>query len=214
MKTVRSLCLLAAFAAAVIAAPATHAGPVPVDFGTTGTFNGSNDTFYDAGGNNIISFDGLGLKTINLDTTSPTVSTTNFGSFDTTLFNSTAEITFSVSFALTIQQLNPTPSGSDIIVFTGTIAGSLSNGTSSLTLTFDPPLFQTIAGSPDVKYSIISADTGIPGTVAIAPNLSGGATTIQGRVEISAVPEPSTIALAGLAAPMVLMYRRRSLRTV
>lgn len=49
----------------------------------------------------------------------------------------------------------------------------------------------------------------IDGTVGFVPTVSGGFNHLPGNIIVAQVPEPSTMALAGLGAAALLIFRRR-----
>lgn len=124
----------------------------------------------------------------------------SLGAIDTNLSALTGIATFSsVAFDLTVVDLsNPNPA-TNSVTFDGTISGNLSTGSSTTNLTFAT----TSATLDGFKISLT------PGTYAIVPQTAGGTTTIQAFV--SAVPEPSTMALLGMggASFVGLTFRRR-----
>ena len=72
---------------------------------------------------------------------------------------------------------------------------------------FSTPLSQTLDG---FIFTIVNADQTMPGRVNLnAPTTNGGVSTIDAIVT-SAVPEPSSVVLLGLAVPALagLAYRR------
>ncbi|WP_165246184.1 hypothetical protein [Paludisphaera soli] len=203
MRTLRSFSLIAAFAAALTVAPASQAAEVI--FGTEGVFTASGTSTLDLGGGNLLQFFGEGLNLVNADPTSQAT----FGEFDTSLITSPVNIPIVTGFTLTILQLSPAPTGDPDVVFSGTISGTIRIDNSGAFLQFDGPLSQSIASViGPVTYSILSGDSFTPGRVNINPSTTnGGRSTIAGLVTV--IPEPSSIVLAGLAAPLVLIVRAR-----
>jgi hypothetical protein len=96
-------------------------------------------------------------------------------------------------FSSTIATVPGVPSGSGTfkveawIGTEGTYAEAVNNGRAAGTLTFQNPVGNPLASPPDVP-----------------PDLTG-----MGAVILTAVPEPSTFALAGLGAAALLIFRRR-----
>ena len=205
MRSLRPLAFVAALAAAVVASPSVKAEQV--FFGTDGVFENGTSTL-DLGAGKIISFIGNDLNSVNA---SP-ISQATFGSFDTSLFTSGDLTPISTTFTLNIVQLLPTPPvGSETASFSGSLTGTLNiDSSGNLFLLFDGPLSASITSEEglEVIYSIVSGDSFTPGRVNLNPSTTnGGISTIAGQVEV--VPEPSTLALAGIALPLLAAYRLR-----
>jgi hypothetical protein len=110
--------------------------------------------------------------------------------------------TVSSNFTLTVENTVTM----DTITFSGVLSGTISGSTSNASIIFSSPLTQTLDG---FIFTIVSADSGHPGQVNLnAPTTNGGTSTINASVD--AVPEPTSIALLGLAVPALagLGYRR------
>ncbi len=122
----------------------------------------------------------------------------------------TSPTAISSGFTLTVTDL---ASPSHTITFTGTMIGGLSTSSSSAYLLFSSPLSQNLDG---YIFSIVNADASVPGRVNLAaPTTNNGQSTINGTVTAAAVPEPTSIALLGLAIPAMagLAYRRARRQT-
>jgi len=188
---------------ALLCTPTARA--TPVNFTAIGTFTGGDTpgtaVYTDAARGILITFN----NPVGNSVDAPPTSQASFGQFDTT--GTTAATLQSVlsGFTLTIFQSDPS-FGS--VTFTGTLSGSLATANSQAAVVFDPPLNATIG---EVFYGIASADGGTAGRVALSASTSNsGRATITGQVGV--VPEPSSLALLGLGAPMLLAYRARRQR--
>jgi hypothetical protein len=189
----------AALCVALLCAPNSQAGPI--SFFTFGDFTPPGppptSTYTNVSGA-VINYDSSGVLTA----TAPPSDNTNLGSFST-LGSSGASSAVSSVFTLTVENL----ATFDFITFTGTLTGSLSGTSSNADIQFSSPLSQTLDG---FVFTIANADSGHPGQVNINdPTNNNGVSTINAVVS-SAVPEPSSIALLGLAVPALagLAYRR------
>ncbi len=107
----------------------------------------------------------------------------------------------SSTFTLTVENT----ATMDTITFSGTLSGTISSSTSSASVLFSSPLSETLDG---YVFTIVSADGGTPGTVNLSAPSTGGVSSIE--ASISAVPEPDSVVLLGLAVPALagLAYRR------
>lgn len=161
---------------------------------------------YDNGMGAVITFEGSPTNELDLFP-----SNVSFGSFLTagTTGNPTA---VSGTFQLTILQSDPT---GDILVFDAVLGGNLgAGGGTDAFIRFTTLTRISADGSSIVTYSIVNGADGTPGKLNIAAPDAGGRSTIEGRVDFSTavIPEPSAIALLGLAAPAALAYSLRRRR--
>ncbi|HEU5117638.1 MAG TPA: PEP-CTERM sorting domain-containing protein [Isosphaeraceae bacterium] len=166
-----------------------------VTYATTASINGGAPTYTQGSPPNQVSLVfGSAGGTVN----SPTQ--INLGTFDTsgTLATATGVTFNNVSFALTVFH------GTGSHTFNGVINGTLAANSSTAFLQVNGPLSAVIDG---VTFSIVSADTGTPGRVNIAPETTnGGISTIQGFV--TAVPEPSSLAMLALGSSVAMIGLR------
>jgi len=180
-----------------------------VSFVTTGTFDSGDlagtNTYSDAANGISIVFN----SSLNNNVTVPPASQVSFGQFDTSATTGTVSTPVSSGFALDIFQTSPTAGQA---TFVGQLQGTLAIDSSGAFITFQP-LTVSIG---NILYTIASADGGTPGRVNISPSTTNnGLTTIQGTVNV--VPEPSSLALAGLLGSALLVgltYRGRLQRRV
>jgi hypothetical protein len=139
-----------------------------------------------------------------VEATPPPGTTAGFGSFTTASTSATA---VSLSGAFTMVIFNTATL--DSITFNGTLGGTLTSSSSTGFVQFAGPLTQTLDG---FIFTIESADNGSAGRVDLgAPGPTTGTTTVDGNISITAVPEPSTLALLGFGSPFLLGFvaRRR-----
>jgi hypothetical protein len=135
----------------------------------------------------------------------PPATNINLGMF-TTASTSASTTPVVDSFVLTVTDITLGSAGGSIS-FIGSMSGTISSGTSNASVVFSSPLSQTLDG---FVFTIVSADGGHVGTVNLnAPTTNGGVSTISATVD-AVVPEPTSIALLGLALPALagLAYRR------
>jgi hypothetical protein len=182
---------------------------------TGGTVSGDTDfiTFTDGVGDDV-------TITFNFDTGDSATSTgsptnANFGTFVTTVSNSSATVSIpQTTFILTITQTAPGASGStnsSPVMIDGYITAGTISGTSS---------------TVDVVFSPATAtvtDTITPGTATydmfvspiVPPSTGGGTATLAGSITYApdaTTPEPATFAMVGaglIAAGLVTRRRRR-----
>jgi len=204
-----SLALVAGLAIVGLAAP-SHADTVT--YSTTGIFTGGDapgtSTYVDAANGILITFEDVISNSVNV----PPASQATFGTFNSTGTTAATLQGVSSGFTLTIIQSTPTPSGSPSIDFVGTLQGQLAFDNSQAFVLFDAPLQQSIASAAgDVTYRIIEADNGTAGRANISPPTSNnGRSTVEGEINLAnnVVPEPSSILMASLAVPALLLYGR------
>jgi hypothetical protein len=206
MRAGKSLWTGLILGAMLLAAPAARADMVT--FITTGTFSGGDapgtSTYLNAALGIDIVFNG----SLNNTVTVPPASLASFGTFDTSATTTTTFAPVTTDFTLNIIQTAPVAGTGQ---FTGTISGTLMVTNSQVFLLFSGPLSETIGGS---LYTILNADSSVPGRVNIAPPSTNlGITTINGQVN-RAVPEPGTLSLLLLGGPAILLYRMRRKVTV
>jgi len=201
---------IALLAGLAIVGPTAPAHAVPVTFSTVGNFTGGDDptgnSYLDVANGILITFQGVNLPPDNTVNASPVTGAT-FGSFDTT--GTTATSLKSIAgggFNLDIFQTSPDPGGP--ITFVGTLNGTLAIDASQAFVLFATPFVpQAIVGPlATVTYAIVEADRGVAGRADISPN---GLSSVQGEIRASVVPEPSTMLMASLAVPALLLYRLR-----
>ena len=200
MRGLRSFC--AAIALGGVMLFASNAQAVMVSFVTVGTFTGGDSagtsTYADAANGIIINFNSSLNNTVDVNPPS----SASFGQFDSTGTTAAAFAPVNSGFTLDIFQTGPAPG---LLTFTGTLSGTLKVTNSQAFVQFTGPLTGQIGA---VFYSIVSADGGTPGRVAISPpTVNAGVSTIAGLVGV--VPEPSSFVLLGLGAPMLLVFRAR-----
>jgi len=193
-----SLALVAGLAIVGLAAPAQAE---LVTYSTTGIFTGGDSPgskdYVDAANGIVISFIDVLSNSVDV----PPASQVTFGTFDSHLTTATSLQGVSSGFELTITQTTPTTGE---ITFVGTLTGQLRVDNSQAFVQFDAPLFQSIG---NILYQIIEADNGTIGRANISPPTSNnGLSTVEGV--ITAVPEPSSILMASLAVPALLLYGR------
>jgi len=199
---------IALLAGLAIVGPTAPAHAVLVTFSTVGNFTGGDDptgnSYLDIANGILITFQGVNTPPDNTVDASPVTGAT-FGSFDTTGTTATSLKAISGGFNLDIFQTSPTPGGP--ITFVGTLNGSLSSNSSSAFALFATPFVPQAIGS--VTYAIVEADRGVLGRADISPN---GLSSVQGEITAQltpVVPEPSTMLMASLAVPALLLYRLR-----
>lgn len=205
MRKMSFLCASVALGVTMLFASSSKAELVT--FVTVGTFdsgdNPNSSAYQDAANGIDIKF----VPSANNNVDVPPTSLASFGQFDTSATTATSFAGVSSGFTLEIFQTGP---AFGTLTFTGTLSGSLKATNSQAFVQFDSPLTGLI---PDglgnfVTYTIVSADSGTPGRVNIAPpSTNNGLSTIAGQVGL--IPEPSSFVLLGLGAPLLLVYRAR-----
>jgi PEP-CTERM motif len=188
----------AALCGALLCGANSQAGSI--DFLATGTFTSNGTPTFD-------SSDGLSsvaYSSFTSTATVPPLNNINLGTFTTTSTADPATPSTAVdTFTLTVTDIATT----NTITFVGTMSGLISSSTSSASVLFSSPLSQTLDG---FVFTIVSADGGTAGTVNLnAPTTNSGISTINASVT-AVVPEPTSIALLGLAVPALagLAFRR------
>lgn len=185
----------AAAAAMCLSATSVRAGTI-VTYTTVGIFASSGTNTY-SNGNVTITFDDITTQSV----TAPSVM--SFGQFDTTGTTSTSLQGVSDTFTLQLFQTAPTVGGP--LTYVGSLTGTLSVDTSGAYVLFAGPLTQSIG---DVTYTMTEADNNTPGRANIVPpSVNSGIASVEGFV--SAVPEPSSVALLGIGLPIVFCGLRR-----
>ena len=206
MRRISSLCAAFALGAVMLSAPAAKA--VTVSFVTVGTFDSgdlaNSNEYLDA----LHGIDIVFNSSVGNSVDVPPASLATFGTFDTsgTLVTTTSFVPVSSGFKLDIFQTGPLPGA---LSFAGSLAGTLKYSNSQAYVQFTTLTGNIVNPGLIVSYTITSQDGGTPGRVALSPpTVNGGISTISGLVD-AVVPEPSSIALFGLGAPLLLLYRAR-----
>jgi PEP-CTERM motif len=187
-----------ALCGAILCGANSQAGSI--SFLTTGVFTSSDSpTFTSTDGLTAVNY--VTAPTIPTATVPPTANV-NLGTFVTSsTAPTTSPSTVSDTFTLTVTDV----ATADTITFSGTMSGMISSSGSSASIVFSSPLSQNLDG---FIFTIVSADGGKAGTVDLnAPTVNAGMSTINATVS---VPEPTSIALLGLAIPALagLVFRR------
>jgi hypothetical protein len=168
-----------------------------ISFIATGSFTPSSTATY-TNGPASVTYTSLGLSS------ATTPANVSLGTFTTASSPPSSPSTaVSSTFTLTVENI----ATFDMITFTGTMSGSISPSSSSASVVFSTPLSETLDG---FIFTIVNADQNMPGRINLnAPTTNGGVSTIDAIVT-SAVPEPSSVVLLGLAVPALagLAYRR------
>jgi hypothetical protein len=204
MKMLRlgALCAAAALGVGLLGSSAAQAEMV--NYTTIGTFSGGDtpgtSTYTD-------SLHGIRIvfaNAINSSVDAPPTSQASLGQFDTS--GTTATTLQDVMSGFTLRIFQDTPSGGTL-TFKGTLSGSLAYANSQAIVQFNSPMVGHIGTG---FYMIASADSKTPGRINLsAATSNAGLTTVSGNVGVSAVPEPTSLALVGLGVPLLVLYRVR-----
>jgi hypothetical protein len=188
--------------AAIVALAAVGAGSPAhatlVTYTTVGTFD-SGDTpgtnvYTDAANGILITFNGIVSNSVDV----PPTTQASLGEFDSTGTTATSLVAVSSGFTLDIFQTSPDGGAAS---FVGSLPGSLAFANSQAFLLFSGSLSATVVGSFITTYKIIEADDGITGRANIvSPSTNAGVSSVEASISISAVPEPSSLVMAGLGA--------------
>jgi len=199
-----ALAVVAAVGVAVLgSSPAARADVVT--YSTVGTFTGGDaagtNVYVDATNGVRISFEGIVSQSVNANP----VATASYGNFNSTGTTAATPQGVASGFTLDIVQTAPSPGGA--ITFVGTLTGTLAFDSGQAWVQFNAPLTQSIA---NILYAITEADNNTPGRANIVPpSVNGGLSSIEGSIGVNAIPEPSPLLLAGLAAPALLLFLRK-----
>jgi len=204
-----SVALVAGLAIVGLAAPSQAD---TVTYSTTGIFTGGDapgtNQYIDAANGILITFEDVLSNSVNV----PPDSQATFGTFNSTGTTAATLTGVSSGFELTI--LQTTPSTGDV-TFLGTLQGQLASDNSQAFVLFNSPLTEQInnGNGTQTVYRIIEADNGTTGRANISPPSSNaGRSTVEGIITLSGqfntVPEPSSILMASLAVPALLLYGR------
>lgn len=205
MTKMRPFSLLTTLALILFVGPAADAAMVT--FVTTGIFTASGTSVLQDLPNGLdIRFNSGSAGPVDLQNPGD-FSNVSFGQFDTSF--TTAGSPQPVSSGFTLNILQTSPSVDPTLSFAGSISGTVSFDGSTLLVQFTGPLVITTADGL-VEYRILNADEGTPGLISVGnPNSNNGLTSVNGRITLTSVPEPSAFALLGLGVPAVLLLRRR-----
>jgi hypothetical protein len=199
-----AIAMVAAVGIAVLGA-ASPARATLVTYSTTGTFSGGDaggtSVYLDAANGVQITFQGIISQTVNAN---PSTSA-SFGNFSTNGTTAPLPVGLTSGFTLDIVQTAPAPGGAS--TFVGSLHGTLAFDQGDAFVQFDAPLSQSIA---NILYQITESDNNTAGRANIVPpSVNNGLSTVEGSVTVNAVPEPSTMVLAGLAFPALLAFLRK-----
>lgn len=201
-----SLMFVALVAGLAIVGPAAPAHAVLVTYSTVGTFTGGDapgtSAYVDAANGIVITFNGVVSDEVN----APPTTGATYGQFDTS--GTTAPTLTGVSSGFTLDIFQTTPEAGSTS-FLGTLQGTLAIDSSQAFVLFTG-LTQSIG---DVIYRIIEADNGVLGRANISPpTTNNGLSSVEGEISIGVtpvIPEPSTMLMAALAAPALLLGLRK-----
>jgi len=177
-----------------------------VTYSTVGTFTGGDASFtnvyLDAANGVQITFNGIVSQSVNANPSS----VASFGTLDST--GTTAAIPVGVASGFTLDIIQTAPTGG-AATFIGQLTGTLAFDSGDAYILFSAPLSQSIA---NILYQITEADNSTPGRANIVPpSVNGGVSSVEGMVSLAAVPEPSTLMLAGVASPVLLLMLRKKM---
>jgi hypothetical protein len=213
MRVKLSLLAVVALIGLPVFGPASPAHATLVTYTTIGTFTGGDtpgtNVYTDAANGILITFNGIITNSVD----APPTTQASLGEFDTTGTSAATLAAVASGFILDVFQTAP-DGGS--VSFTGALSGSLAALNSQAFVLFDAPLSASIIGAFVTTYQIIEADDGVTGRAnLVPPSVNNGVSSVEANISVSAVPEPSSLILAGLMLPaMGLMVRRRLSRTV
>lgn len=175
---------------------AVSALAAPVTYSTSGVF-ASTGTNVATFGNVTLTF--VGITTDTADPQAPLFfSNASFGYFDASggSFNSLQPV--SDTFTLTITQSAPTAGSGNLA---GVLSGSMDANTSSVN-------FDVTSAGPVVigatRYSFANTSYAL-----VPPATNNGETTLQGVVDQSEIPEPTSMSLLGLGFGGLALLKRR-----
>lgn len=217
-----------ALVAGMVGVGATRpAHAVPVTYTTLGTFDSGDlagsSTYLDIANGIDITFENILSQTV--DVNPPPVSGISFGNFNTSLTTAATLEGVASGFTIEIFQAAPIPTGPGSLLLVGTLSGTLSAtaSTASVLFTgFTPAVLPAPFGdagligsffSPTevVNYYLTEADGDLLGRANIVPpSVNLGISSVEGAITLTVVPEPSTLALAGLGCVAAGLLATRS----
>jgi hypothetical protein len=201
-----AIAMVAAVGAAVLVSAAPTRADI-VTYSTLGTFDSGDaagtNVYLDAANGIQITFDGIVSQSVNAAPSSAA----SFGNFDSTGTTAATEQGVASGFTLDIVQTSPAPGGA--ITFIGSLSGTLAFDSGVAFVQFSAPLSQSIA---NILYAITEADNSTPGRANIVPpSVNAGISSVEGLITVASVPEPSSLMLAGVAAPVFLLMLRKKM---
>lgn len=170
-----------------------------IEYSTTGSFNGGapGSSVSTTAGGATLTFTGVTDAFVVLPNPDGELfSNANFGSFS--IEGSDYGSLNGKTFTLYITQTVPTPSGGSPADYTGTLTGTITADSSTGRVTFTGALSSIITSDDNPKEITYTIDSPVRLT-----SISTGPVEIVGEIEISAVPEPTTLVMAFAGLPLV-----------